>query len=413
MKNNFVKIILIIGCLFFLNSEKRYLFCQEDYIQSILQKIRIDSVTKFVKELSGEIDVTLGVTTLRINSRYVSTEGNSNAEKYLLQKFNDFKVTARIQDYGHGGRNIIATKTGTKYPTMKYIICAHYDSYSSNTAQAPGADDNGSGTAAVLEAARVLSEYNTEYTIVFGLWDEEEIGLIGSSQYAQEAKNNNDIIMGVLNLDMIAYDGKNDSKLFVNYQPASLAFIIANKLTNINSTYNIGLQLVQSSSTSLASDQRSFNNVGYPAVLLIEDDETGDFNPCYHSPNDKIAYFNIPYYEKCVKLSVLSVASLAGVFKNTTSAKNNYIIPEKMLVSSYPNPFNSTANINFALPKAGRVSLIIYDQLGRPIETLFKGNLESGDHSFKWVPVDKPSGVYTLLITVNSKNEVARLVYVK
>ena len=81
---------------------------------------------------------------------------------------------------------------------------------------APGADDNASGTAAVIEAARIFSQYDFPFTIIYALWDEEEQGLIGSEYYATQAANAGDSILGVINLDMIGYDGNGDGNADVH-----------------------------------------------------------------------------------------------------------------------------------------------------------------------------------------------------
>jgi len=70
----------------------------------------------------------------------------------------------------------------------------------------PGADDNASGISGVLETARLLSNFNMDYTIKFIAFDEEEDGLVGSLAYADSAFASCDSILGVLNLDMIGYD---------------------------------------------------------------------------------------------------------------------------------------------------------------------------------------------------------------
>ncbi|MFT4680697.1 MAG: Zn-dependent M28 family amino/carboxypeptidase, partial [Flavobacteriales bacterium] len=83
------------------------------------------------------------------------------------------------------GENIVATQPGLEYPNQKYVICAHYDAMP--TAIAPAADDDGSGTATLIELARVLSQYEFVFTIEYGFWDEEEQGLVGSREYAEAA----------------------------------------------------------------------------------------------------------------------------------------------------------------------------------------------------------------------------------
>jgi Zn-dependent M28 family amino/carboxypeptidase len=109
------------------------------------------------------------------------------------------------------GKNAYAIKIGTKYPNQKFIICGHFDDMPSG-ALAPGADDNASGTSAVLEAARILAPLQLEYTVIFIAFDEEERGLIGSHAYADSSFNRGDSILFVFNYDMIAWDGNNDYK---------------------------------------------------------------------------------------------------------------------------------------------------------------------------------------------------------
>jgi Zn-dependent M28 family amino/carboxypeptidase len=414
LKNQIYFVSFFCITIFILNTVSSEMIKYEDpKLQAILNNIKIDSAIKYVKELSGEINVSIDGESVNIGSRYYANQGNTYAEKYILQKFNDFKVSSYIQDFGDGGRNIIGIKKGTKYPTWKFIICAHFDSYSSNLSVAPGADDNASGTAAVLEAARILTGYNTEYTIEFALWDIEEIGLYGSNYYAQKAKNNNDTLMGVMNLDMIAYDSQNDDKLLLNFQQNSYAALMTTRLASMNTTYSIGLKLADNYSTGLSSDHRSFSNVGYPAVLLIEDEKNGDFNAYYHSPNDRVAAFNIPYYEKCLKLSIVTLASLARVEENTTYVKILEKLSDNISIKTFPNPFNSTININFSLPSNNNISIIVYDQLGREIETIYKGDLSAGEHTFRWNPANKPTGIYNLVLLTNSGRETARVVYLK
>ncbi len=413
MRKSSIRTFLIFVCLFSINTEKRQIFSQGNDVQTILNSIRIDSITKFVNELTGETPASINGENIFINSRNYSDLGNEYAEKYITQKLKDYKLKVNLQDFGSGGRNIIGVKTGTKYPTRKFIFCAHFDSHSSNPSFAPGADDNASGSAVVIEAARLLSEYNTDYTLVFALWDEEELGLKGSNYYAQNAKNNNDTIMGVMNLDMIGYDALNDHKLLLSTQQNSLSFLMTNKLVSINSSYDIGLHLIFNYSSQLASDHLSFMNAGYPAVLLIEDEKGGDFNLYYHTQDDKITAFNINYYEKCAKLSIASIAALSGVYKTIVSSQKIITLPEKTNLGIYPNPFNSTANIKISLPKSSNVSIKIFDEMGRDIKVLFSGFLLSGVHEFTWEAKNIPSGIYYISMHALWGTTISRAVYLK
>ncbi|UCC30414.1 MAG: M28 family peptidase [Phycisphaerales bacterium] len=106
------------------------------------------------------------------------------AQANIVSVLTSFGVTVELEpflfDADYDGTdetyyNVVGTMTGTTYPGQGYVIGAHYDSVDN-----PGADDNASGVALVLEAARVLSAYESDYTIRFVAFDREEDGLIGS-----------------------------------------------------------------------------------------------------------------------------------------------------------------------------------------------------------------------------------------
>src|SRR5690349_5198407 len=95
--------------------------------------------------------------------------------------------------------NVVASKTGWEFPNSWYIIGAHYDSVNN-----PGADDDGTGVAAIMEIARILSTYDTRYSIRFIAWDREEQGKIGSTAWVSQ--NAGADIRGMVQLDMIGHD---------------------------------------------------------------------------------------------------------------------------------------------------------------------------------------------------------------
>ncbi len=288
-------------------------YAQEDaYVTQVINSVKTDSLMKFVNELSGNVPVNIAGTQYTITSRYKSSTTNNVAANYIKQKLASYGLQVFDQNFSSTGRNVYAVQTGTVYPDQKYIICAHYDDMPS-TGLAPGSDDNASGTAAVIEAARIFSQYNTEYTIVYALFDEEEQGLIGSDYFATQARNNNELILGVLNADMIAYDNNNDGKINIHTATYANSVTLANNMKSINTNYSIGLVSTIYNPGSSASDHASFWYKNYGAVLLIEDYYGSDFNDYYHTSNDKVAYFNIPYFGKCTKLINGTLADLVNV----------------------------------------------------------------------------------------------------
>ena len=135
--------------------------------------------------------------------------------------------------------NVIAEKPGLDPNAGIVIICAHLDSTSgSPSTLAPGADDNGSGSVAVLLAAELLAHYNFDATLRFVLFTGEEQGLYGSAAYAQLVQNQD--IRGVLNMDMIAWDNLGGPDMDIHSRstvPGNTA--LANLFADVVSAYEL------------------------------------------------------------------------------------------------------------------------------------------------------------------------------
>jgi hypothetical protein len=303
------KIVLV---LLLLLSGQSILHAQSPTIQSIIDQTNLDSLIYFVKELSGEVQTIIGGSPYTILSRNKYQPGNDNAADYIKQKLNSYGLVTYDQSWSGTGRNVYGVQLGSVFPNKKYIVCAHYDDMPSGSV-APGADDNASGTAAVIEAARLFTQYNSNYTIIYALWDEEEQGLVGSAYFAQQAANAGDSIMGVINMDMIAYDSDNDNVGEIHVRNYANSNSLKDMIVQVNTTYSIGVTPSIINPGTTASDQASFWNNGYGAILLIEEYYGGDFNAYYHSPNDLLIHYNQPYYHKMSRLTLGTVATLAEI----------------------------------------------------------------------------------------------------
>lgn len=315
--------------------------------------------------------------------------------------------------------NLVASKIGTTYPDQHYIVCAHYDDTSNNPAvRAPGADDNGSGTSTVLEAARVLADYDFKYSIKFVLFPGEEQGLHGSEAYAAHAASTGEQIQGVLNMDMIAYDGNGDGLVEIHAGNMSSSQALGTFLVSNVSTFGLNLTTEYKTSTSSsASDHASFWSYGFPAIMHIEDFQ--DFTPFYHTTNDLISTFNIPYFHENAKLTIGSLALLAQLDTSVTSVPDNGTYPDNFILAEpYPNPFNPLVNIEYTLNKSAEVTLNIYDILGRNIQNLVNGYQPAGDYKYSWTGKnsenqDVASGIYLLKVSIPGYNLVKKLVLIR
>jgi len=201
------------------------------------------------------------------------------ARSNIYSEFGTFGLTAGLHSFSYSGDtyyNVIATHYGTVRPDDIYIVGAHYDSMNN-----PGADDNASGTAGVLEAARVLSQYDFEATLVFACFDREEQGLVGSRAYADEHSSSN--ILGMISLDMIAYNGSGENKAKIYGRSSS--DVLKQGLADAVSLYGDGLS-ADVLGTLNASDHAPFEDNGFQAALLIEYDVWD--NPYYHQSGDSV-----------------------------------------------------------------------------------------------------------------------------
>ena len=280
---------------------------QDIIIDSLLNQISVDSLRLYVRQLSGDTSCVIGGVGYTILSRHKLQPGNDKSAEYIYEKFQSFGLQTTYEKFSSTGSNVIGTKIGTHFPTKYYILCAHFDNMPPGTI-APGADDNASGTAAVIEIARVFSKYDFKYSIKFIGFDEEEQGLIGSDYYAKQAKLRGDSIMGVINLDMIAYDGNNDGKMNVHTKNVSNSHILGVEFVHNVAAFDLQLDPAIIPSQPI-SDHDSFLKRDYGAILIIENQS--DFNPNYHTINDKSIFLTYPYFDRMVKAVSITLAKFA------------------------------------------------------------------------------------------------------
>ncbi len=323
----------IISTFFLLSFLVGNAFSQSTLLDSLINKVSVDSLRLYIRQLSGDTSCVIGGSSYTIVSRHKFQPGNDKAAQYIIEKFRSFGLTAQYDSFSTTGKNVIGTKVGTHFPNKYYVVCGHFDAMPAGTT-APGADDNASGTAAVIELARILSQYNPQYTIKFIGFDEEEQGLVGSHHYATQARNRNDTILGVINLDMIGYDGNNDGKINVHSKNVANTVAIANDFVENIAVHNIGLVPVIVASQPY-SDHEAFLQKNYGAILVIEDNN--DFNPYYHTTNDRFQFINVPYFHKMVKATMATLAKYALNLKigieHTPISSGNIIDPRTARVN--------------------------------------------------------------------------------
>ena len=304
IKASLIRVLLILFALIILPRHLISQSCYSSFIDSIISQVSIQNISNYNLELTGEVPTVVGGQPCTIISRYWESPFNQKAAQYIYEKFQSFGLETRYQVYSSTGVNVLAKKTGTKYPNQQIIICAHYDNIVNGIVSDTtyGADDNASGTCCVLEAARILCNLDMDYTVVFAAWDEEELWLVGSSNYADSAFLHQDSIVCVINLDMIAYDGNNDGIYRILTDTASVYY--AGVFSSCGYIYQPQLECRFIVGAG-ASDHLPFQEKGYNAICGIENNP--DFNPFYHTINERFDKLNLPYFERLVKTAIASL----------------------------------------------------------------------------------------------------------
>jgi hypothetical protein len=270
-----------------------------------------------IADMVAQVDSTALATTIKsleaFKTRYASTTACDAAGDWLFDTLAGFGLFVERDPFlfggpAYSGNNVVATLPGRTAPSQIVIVAAHYDSYSNTpTTSAPGADDNASGTAAVVELARILSRYSFDFTVKFIGFSAEEWGLYGSRHYAQSARGAGEQIVGVVNLDMVGYTDRlpEDLDLVVNGSSEWLAntFVGAAQLYAPLPT----LKVLNASMRS--SDHAPFWDQGYSALCGIED--ANPSNPNYHKPSDTFATINVDFEAAVARASLATVATLA------------------------------------------------------------------------------------------------------
>jgi hypothetical protein len=299
-------------------------------IISMVAAISSDSLHSYVERLSG-------FQTRHSNSDTVSAEiGIGAARNWIFRKFQTVSAASggrlevafddfveNICDITGPHRNVVARLPGTGTPELQILVSGHYDSRTlgrcDETGFAPGANDDGSGTAAVIELARVLSQYEFESTLVFVAFTGEEQGLLGSRHYASHARQRGDNIIAMVTNDVIGNilggSGNTDAtrvRCFSDDPTQSPHRQLARYIKLQGEAYvsDFLVDMIPARDRpNRGGDHFAFNEQGYTAARLTEPEDNLDHQ---HDGNDLIEFMSFDYLRKVVQVNGAYLASLAG-----------------------------------------------------------------------------------------------------
>lgn len=340
-----------------------------------LQSFNSQSFIQAYQNRANQVSQTNITTNLQEFSNFgIKTTGstnNANALNWIKNKYLSYGYSASqiVEDpfsYTSGSntinsKNLVITKTGTVYPNKFVIICGHFDSING-----PGVNDNGSGTSIILEAARILKDIPTEYSIKFIHFSGEEQGLRGSTHYANtvayQGTNRVLDIKLVFNLDQVGGKvGNNNNTIYCDEDmggnPNNTAASVAatQELVTLTGLYS-----------PLLTDIDTAENTDYVPFELKGEVITGYFEKIRsnypHTSNDTFANTDPVYIYNVGKASVGALQHFAVATTSILSTEEN-IINEWEEATIYPNPAKDFLNIK--LPKKPKTfSFELIDLLG-------------------------------------------------
>jgi hypothetical protein len=281
---------------------------KENVIRSIIGDIQADSIEKNVQWLQD-----MGSRfCFAANHREVATSIMRRFQQmgYNNAKLDSFYVVKTFRSilYEQIQYNVIAYIEGTEYPDSLCVMGGHYDDVVSTAdlSVVPGANDNASGTAAVLETARVLKSNNfkPKSTIMFVAFGAEEMGLYGSRDFAASPEGYTGMIRFMLNSDMIAFEtSPSPSYWSVNIIDYDNSHDLRHAAEEICTKYTV-LSFYNSNTYNKQSDSYPFFLNGYKALFFF----SGDNDTNYHTYYDVVTNCNFNYCAEIVKLQCALLA---------------------------------------------------------------------------------------------------------
>lgn len=341
-------------------------------VSKIVGEVSEDRITEILKKLEG-----FGTRNI-FSTQDDPVRGVGAARKWIYEQFRGYSPRLEVsfdqyklkKDTTRGSRiqndvdlyNVVAVLPGTTNKEQRIIVSGHYDTVASArqpgapppapgdpppaprdpNLDAPGVTDDGSGTACVMELARVLSQYQFEKTLVFVTFAGEEMGLLGSTLYAQKARTLDQKIEAVLNNDIIGSDvsgnGRAENRrvsVFSEDPQDSSSRQLARYIREVGERYVPSMRVdpvFRADRFGRGGDHTPFNLEGFAAVRFSTPVENFANQ---HSITDTFANTSPPYATRVAKVNAAVAASLAWAPKSPATTelteRNGQKVPQLLL----------------------------------------------------------------------------------
>jgi len=306
-------------------------------INQIINETSSEAWLDWIEKLSGAEPVIINGEETIITTRYspsmFSGQANARAFEYVHETVLNWYPAEQVTTMPYlppntdqqtrAWHNLIVTLPGVSRPDEIVILSAHLDSTSNENPEktAPGAEDNGSGSAALLEAARLFKDRQFERTIQIIWFTGEEQGLLGSRAFVDELDDPQTVV-GVVNLDMFGYDSDDDACFEIHTGTLAVSHEIGQCFVNSIDAYQLDLDRYDYLTDDAIdlSDHGAFWEAGVGAIEILENMfdhnlpngcPNGDPNKSYHTPRDTVENLNPSTGIEIVRAALATITSLA------------------------------------------------------------------------------------------------------
>lgn len=271
----------------------------EEFIRPLAPQIK-EIIARISRRRLFEYQKTL----FDFDSKHVTQPGNLKAIEYLERTLASFGYEPELQwlrDRPNKTANVVAILKGTENPDLYYLLCSHFDS----VARGPGADDNSSSTAVLLETARVLARHPLPSSLIFAAFTGEESGLWGSREFARLARERKLQILGAINNDTIGWTEDHRLDNTIRYANSGLKDLMHAASIGFSRMVTYDSRYIRS--TDAVPLFETFGNIvaglGSHPVLG---------NPYYHTEQDRLEVVNQELIEEATKFMVASVIMMTS-----------------------------------------------------------------------------------------------------
>jgi len=231
----------------------------------------------------------------------VGSEEAHQAALWIKSEFKELGLETYFDEWKYPkyqDKNVVAVHPGINQNSdAVFLVIAHYDTIGNS----PGANDDGTGVAAMLAIAKVTQKYSFNHTIRFVAVSGEEVGTYGSFYDAKKAYQNNENIVAVLSIDSIGVDKISEKGDLVQLFTKDRSKWIFEYTKEIAQKYNQCFNIIPQFGANYPADHECYNDYGYDSVMFVQPaPELSNLDP-FHTPEDTIDKIDFPYFTNVTK----------------------------------------------------------------------------------------------------------------